>query len=110
MSNFLNYRDHVDSSTGKFYKTTLFQGDMLLVGLNCLEPGQIQAVHDHADQDKVYVVMEGNGRFTVGDVVQDVGQGGIVWAATGVPHGVENVDEFERLVVLVCIAPPPPKH
>ena len=33
--------------------------------LYCLEPGQSQNVHAHADQDKVYVVLEGRGRFTL---------------------------------------------
>lgn len=107
MSNFTDYRQHMGESAGKFYKSTLFQGDMMLVGINCLEPGQAQAVHDHADQDKVYVVMEGSGRFTVGDEVREVTQGGVVWAAAGVLHGVENIEDFERLVLLVCIAPPP---
>ena len=43
--------DHAGARPDKFYKTTLFRGDALLLGLNCLEPGQTQAVHDHADQD-----------------------------------------------------------
>lgn len=107
MTNFTHYRDHIGTNADKFYKAILFQGDQLLVGLNCLQPGQIQAVHDHADQDKVYVVMEGRGRFTVGAEIREAAQGEVVWAAAGVPHGVENVDDSENLVVLVCIAPPP---
>ena len=42
--------DHVGSREDKFYKTTLFRSDALLLGLNCLEPGQIQQPHDHAGQ------------------------------------------------------------
>ena len=106
MSHFADYRDHVGARADKFYKATLFQGDMMMVGLNCLEPGQIQSVHDHADQDKVYVVLEGSGRFTVGDEVREAGEGVVVWAQAGIPHGVENTGNT-RLTVLVCIAPPP---
>jgi quercetin dioxygenase-like cupin family protein len=105
MTAFKNYRAHVGSRADKFYKDTLFQGEHVMIGLNCLEPGQVQAVHDHADQDKCYVVMEGSGRFTVGDEIREVGQGEVVWAQAGVSHGVENTGS-ERLVVLVCIAPP----
>ena len=104
--NIVHYRDQVGSRPEKFYKTTLFQAEHLMIGLNCLEPGQVQPVHDHADQDKVYVVLEGTGRFTVGDDVQDANEGAVVWAQAGAPHGVENVGH-ERLTVLVCIAPPP---
>lgn len=105
MSHYADFRDHVGARADKFYKTTLFQGEMMLVGLNCLEPGQSQPVHDHADQDKVYVVLEGSGRFTVGDEVREAGSGMVVWAEAGVPHGVENSGST-RLTVLVCIAPP----
>jgi quercetin dioxygenase-like cupin family protein len=106
MSSFTDFQSHVGMRSDKFFKGTLFQGQMMMVGVNCFEPGQAQAVHHHADQDKVYVVMEGVGRFTVGNDVQDVGAGGVVWAAAGVPHGVENTGSL-RLSVLVCIAPPP---
>ena len=106
MSNFTDFREHIGSREDKFYKATLFQGNMMMVGLNCLEPGQVQPVHNQADQDKVYVVLEGTGRFTVGGDVQDANEGAVIWAQAGVPHGVENVGH-ERLSVLVCIAPPP---
>ena len=43
---------------------------------------------------------------TVGDEVREAGSGEVVWAATGVPHGVANQGK-ERLVIVVIIAPPP---
>jgi mannose-6-phosphate isomerase-like protein (cupin superfamily) len=103
-----NYRDYTGARPDKFYKDTLFTGQHLMVGINCLEAGQVQAVHDHADQDKVYIVMEGRGHFTVGDEVCEAGPGSIVWAAAGVPHGVENRGN-QRLVIIVHMAPPPQK-
>ena len=106
MTSFADFHDYSGARPEKFYKTTLFQGDMLMVGLNCLEPGQIQPVHDHSDQDKVYVVLEGAGRFTVGQEIREAAEGTVVWAQAGVPHGVENTGS-NRLTVLVCIAPPP---
>ena len=109
MTDFKDYREFVGERPGKFFKETLFQGGMLMVGINCLEPGQVQAVHEHPDQDKAYIVMEGTGRFTVGGVVHVAGPGVVVWARAGVPHGVENAHSA-RLVVLVCMAPPPGEH
>lgn len=61
---------------------------------------------DHADQDKVYVVLEGAGRFTVGESEQEAGPGHVVWAPAGLPHGVSNAGQ-QRLVLLVGMAPPP---
>jgi quercetin dioxygenase-like cupin family protein len=105
-SAFVDYRDHVGAAPETFHKATLFRGSRLLVGLNCLEPGQTHAVHTHADQDKVYCVLEGTGLFTVGSDRRSAGPGTVVWAAAGAPHGVENRGQH-RLVVLVGIAPAP---
>lgn len=98
--------NHVGSQPDKFFKTTLFRADTLLLGLNCLEAGQVQKVHDHADQDKFYMVVEGRGRFQVGDE-EFIGQAGqVIWAPASIPHGVANDDEG-RLTLLVGIAPAP---
>jgi mannose-6-phosphate isomerase-like protein (cupin superfamily) len=78
----------------------------MMLGLNCLEPGQVQPAHDHADQDKFYFVLEGAGLFTVGDERIEAGSGQAIWAPAGVAHGVENRGSV-RLAVLVGIAPPP---
>ncbi len=106
MSAFTHYRDHVGSNPDKHYKATLFEGSHLMVGLNCLEPGQRQPIHEHSSSDKVYVVLEGTGLFTIGEEVREAGAGEVVWAKSGVAHGIENRGSV-RLVVLIGIAPPP---
>jgi quercetin dioxygenase-like cupin family protein len=106
MDRFTDWRSAVGSSPDRFFKTTLFRGDRLMVGLNCLEPGQVQAVHTHADQDKFYLVLEGAGEFTVGEATREAGAGTVVWAPAGEPHGVANRGEV-RLTLLVGIAPAP---
>lgn len=106
MSAFTHYRDHIGSHPDKHYKATLFQGEHLMVGLNCLEPGQSQPVHEHSSSDKVYVVLEGSGMFTIGGETREARVGEVIWAQSGVSHGVENRGS-ERLVVLIGIAPPP---
>lgn len=98
--------DHAGARPDKFYKATLFRGDALLLGVNCLEPGQTQPAHDHADQDKFYYVIEGVGRFQIGEAFAAAGPGQVVWAPAGVVHGVSNEGE-SRLTLLVGIAPAP---
>ena len=105
MDYFIDWRDHTGSQPEKFYKTTLWQGERVMVGLNCLEPGQTQATHAHAGADKFYFVLEGSGHFVVGAEEKQVGPGTVVVAPAGVPHGVTNVSH-ERLSLLVSIAPP----
>lgn len=104
MSTFIDWREHTGAAPEKFYKTTLWQGEHITLGLNCLEPNQTQSVHAHEGADKIYFVLEGRGRFTVGDQERDAGKGMLVIAQAGVPHGVTNAGGG-RLSLLVAIAP-----
>jgi mannose-6-phosphate isomerase-like protein (cupin superfamily) len=104
---FVDWKAHTAASAEKFYKTTLWQGQHMLVGLNCLEPGQDQKSHAHQGADKFYLVLEGRGSFTVGDETRDAEPGDLICAPAGVMHGVSNRGN-ERLSVLVAISPPPP--
>jgi quercetin dioxygenase-like cupin family protein len=104
MNYFLNWEDHARSQPEKFYKTTLWSGEHLMMGLNCLEPGQTQKVHAHDGADKFYFVLEGSGRFTVGDEEREATAGSLVVAPSGIPHGVTN-NTSVRLSLLVTIAP-----
>src|SRR6267154_6756850 len=67
MSYFIDWHEHTGANPEKFYKTTLWQGQHVMTGLNCLEPNQSQSVHAHQGADKFYFVLEGTGRFTIGD-------------------------------------------
>jgi quercetin dioxygenase-like cupin family protein len=106
MNYFLDWRGHVGVSSEKFYKTTLWQGEHVMVGLNCLEPNQTQSVHAHQGADKFYLVLEGEGKFTVGDEERTATAGALVIAPAGIAHGVMNTSG-ERLSLLVAIAPGP---
>jgi quercetin dioxygenase-like cupin family protein len=105
-SNYVRYSERVGSRPDKQFKATLFQSGRLMLGLNCLEPGQSQHAHVHGGQDKFYFVVEGTGEFEVGDEARTAGEGMVVWAPAGVTHGVTNTSD-RRLVLLVGIAPFP---
>lgn len=98
--------EHVGEQPKKFYKSTLFRSDALLLGLNCLEPGQTQSPHEHDDQDKFYYVISGTGRFWLGEEQVTASAGQVVWAPAGLTHGVTN-EGTSRLTLLVGIAPAP---
>jgi mannose-6-phosphate isomerase-like protein (cupin superfamily) len=106
MSNFTHVRDHVGAHPSKPFKSTMFRSKHLMLGLNCLHPGQEQHPHVHGGQDKFYFVVEGRGEFLVGEERGLVEQGGVVWAPANISHGVVNTGH-ERLVLLVGIAPWP---
>ena len=90
----------------KLQKVGLFASERFFLDLYCLEPGQSQKAHAHAGSDKVYLVVEGSGRFRIGEESRTLEAGEAVMAAAGEIHGIEN-DSDARLVVLTLMAPPP---
>ena len=103
---FKDYRQHTSYQPQSQTKVTLFRSDQLMLGLNCLAPGQRQSMHSHADQDKFYLVLEGVGEFEVADERRHGGprHGGL--GSRGQPPTRWNTGRV-GLVVLVGIAPAP---
>ncbi len=99
-------KEAISFSEEKMQKNALFESSRLFYDLYCLLPGQSQKVHAHEGSDKVYYVLEGAGRFTVGDEERDLPQGHAVIAPAGEPHGVRN-ETGDNLVLLVTMAPRP---
>ena len=98
--------ESISFSEEKMKKNALFDSPHFFYDLYCLMPGQAQKVHAHEGSDKVYCVLEGTGRFTIGEEEADLGQGNAVIARSGEPHGVRNESQ-ENLVLLVTMAPRP---
>lgn len=97
--------EHAQGRNDKPYKYTFLQSPRLLVGINCLLPGQKQALHNHPEQDKFYYVLDGSGVFQVGDVFRECRAGDLVLCEAGVLHGVENRG-LGLLTFLTVLAPP----
>ena len=97
---------YVEFSEEKMRKNALFDSPHLFYDAYCLLPGQAQKVHAHEGSDKVYYVLRGTGRFTVGEEEQDLGEGEAVIARAGDLHGVRN-ETHDDLVLLVTMAPRP---
>ena len=92
------------SNPERMFKATLFESPHLLLGLNCLEPGQADRVHTHSEQDKFYFVVEGEAEFTVGAETRSASAGHVVLAPAGVEHGVRN-SSSARTVIMMGLAP-----
>jgi mannose-6-phosphate isomerase-like protein (cupin superfamily) len=95
--------DHAAYDTSRMGKSTIFESDRLLVGLNAFEPGQEHRLHAHAGMDKVYSVVEGAGVFLLEDRELPMRAGDLLVAPDGVPHGVRNTGA-SRLLVLAILA------
>jgi len=103
-----NVAGQAEFSSAKMGKTTIVQGETLFAGLNCFEAGQEHSAHTHAGQDKLYVVLSGEGEVRIGDERGLLSPGDAAFAPSGVVHAIRNAGPG-RLVVLAILAPPPGK-
>ena len=99
--------DFQQFSAEKMKKNNLFETARFFCDIYCFEPGQEQKGHTHGEQDKVYIVLEGQGTFQVGSEKQVLGPGQGTMAPAGEEHGVKNHTDG-RLKVLVFVAPNQP--
>ncbi|MDH5667641.1 MAG: cupin domain-containing protein [Nitrospira sp.] len=102
----VNLADSVQFNPEKMKKNNLFQTERFFCDVYCFEPGQEQKGHIHGAQDKIYLVIEGEGTFQVGADKQILGPGQGTMAPAGEEHGVKNHTN-QRLRVLVFVAPNP---
>jgi mannose-6-phosphate isomerase-like protein (cupin superfamily) len=97
--------DCAEWRSDKMGKSTIYESERLLVGLNAFEPGQSHSLHAHSGLDKMYYVVAGRGMFLLEDRELPMQSGDLLVAPEGVPHGVRNTGE-DRLLVLAVLAPP----
>ena len=103
----IRVKDHVKLQADRMARIALATTERAQLDLYCVAPGQAQRPHTHGDQDKIYYVLEGKGRFTVGAETQTLETGDATVARAGVEHGLLN-EGAAPLLVLVVVTPPPP--
>jgi quercetin dioxygenase-like cupin family protein len=100
-------REHARFQPDRLARIALATTARAQLDLYCVAPGQAQKAHVHDDQDKIYLVLEGRGRFTVAGAEAVLGPGEAVVAPAGAAHGLVN-DGDAPLLVVVVVTPPPP--
>ncbi|MFT3917057.1 MAG: cupin domain-containing protein [Anaeromyxobacteraceae bacterium] len=88
----------------KLQKLNLFETARFFADVYCMEVGQQQKPHVHADSDKLYAVLEGTAVATVGGEEATLGPGEVVLCPAGVEHAIENRGPG-RAAVLAFAAP-----
>jgi mannose-6-phosphate isomerase-like protein (cupin superfamily) len=106
MANFADAKAAAYFAADKMQKNNLFTTDRLFCDVYCFEPGQAQTAHAHAGSDKVYFVIDGTARITIGGEERDAPPGTTALAPAGLSHAVVNPGPG-RLTMLVLMAPKP---
>ena len=65
----INLADFQGFSSEKMKKHNVFETPRFFCDVYCFEPDQVQKGHVHADEDKIYMVLEGHGTFRVGRIL-----------------------------------------
>ena len=66
-----------------------------------IPPNDGPAVHSHLKEDELWYVIEGDFRFTAGELMLRASTGGMAFGPRGVPHAFQNVgDGVGRLLVV----------
>ena len=102
----ISLADFQEFSGEKMKKHNVFETPRFFCDVYCFEPGQVQKGHVHAHEDKVYLVLDGQGTFRVGNQEHVLGPGQGTLAPAGEEHAVTN-QSGDRLRVLVFMAPNP---
>jgi len=90
----------------KMKKINLFETERFFCDVYCLEPGQAQKAHAHAESDKLYAVLEGTVVASIAGEERELQPGEAVLAPDGSEHGLAN-KSAARAAVLVFMAPHP---
>src|SRR3989442_10614625 len=107
----IRVKDHVKFQADKMAKIALATTARAQLDLYCVAPGQAQTPHSHVDQDKIYYVLEGRGRFRVGadEETVEAGEAGI--APAGGQHRLVNDGQVPPVPLVGVTAPAPaPAH
>jgi quercetin dioxygenase-like cupin family protein len=86
------------------YNKIPIEGSNGLIRLLCFEPEQSVPLHKHSNGDEYFFVVDGRGKFTLGDEESTVPESCIVKAPAGIPHQWKNGSK--RLVLLSVLIHP----
>ena len=70
-------------------------------------PGSEQSLHEHAQNEQVYVIIRGRGLMTCGEEQEEVGPGTLVYVPPRTAHAIRNTGD-EPLVYVSATSPPFP--
>ncbi len=88
-------------------KILLYETDKSYAAMWCLEPGQEIFLHNHPNADDVWIVLEGEGLYFMGDNEETtIRKGMAVLATAGQVHGMRNTGS-ERFSFIAVSSPFP---
>ena len=95
----LKLKDLVDYQKGQIVSKTLVQNDKVSMTLFSFDKGEEISTHA-AGGDAMVTVLEGTGKFTVGDDVFILKEGETLIMPKGIPHAVYGEESFKMQLIV----------
>lgn len=95
----LNLKDLVDYQNGQVVSKTLVQNDVVSMTLFSFDKGEEISTHASGG-DAMVTVLDGTGRFTVGDDVFILNEGESLIMPKDIPHAVFGEEKFKMQLVV----------
>lgn len=95
----LNLKDLVDYQDGQVVSKTLVQNDVVSMTLFSFDKGEEISTHA-AGGDAMVTVLDGTGRFTVGNDVFILNEGETLIMPKDIPHAVFGEEKFKMQLVV----------
>ncbi len=95
----LHLKNLVDYQPGQVVSKTLVQNDLVSMTLFSFDKGEEISTHT-AGGDAMVTVLEGTGRFTVGQDVFVLSEGDTLIMPKGIPHAVFGEERFKMQLIV----------
>ena len=95
----LRLKELVDYQPGQIVSKTLVQNDSVSITLFAFDKGEEISTHTSSG-DAMASVLDGTGRFTVGENVFIISEGETLIMPKGVPHAVLGEEKFKMQLIV----------
>ena len=95
----LRLKDLVDYQPGQIVSKTLVQNDSVSITLFAFDKGEEISTHTSSG-DAMASVLDGKGRFTVGENVFIISEGETLIMPKGIPHAVLGEEKFKMQLIV----------
>ena len=66
-----------------------------------IPPGETNLVHNHPNDEQIYLILEGSGSVQIGDERVEVDEGDVISLPANIPHAFYNTTHNETIVLNV---------
>ena len=101
-------RQHMRGGNGAvtvrhYFKPEEIRASTRLCAELILPPGTDIGVHDHVDEDEIYIIQKGRGLMTDGSKEFEVSAGDAILTGQGASHSIKNIGDEDLVVTAVII-------